>query len=281
MVQPVSFVSLASLADPAVNLAVVPAQVASLQRVPPALLIAPVTDATIVTYEDGTTLAVVGTVAATLAALNGASVGSSLVLLPSLADPAVNLAIQGARVSGLTAIAAALLIPPVVAATRVLYEDGTTRNVVGTVAATAAALAVATPAPPSPGSFAAQFLFQIAVAGAFSTVNAALTLAPGSVITIPAGGAGNWLIQAIAYMATSNIANGVQATIRKNGGALGQLLTLAAGSLAVGDSAPFVGIVFDNPAVGDTFDLAIAANPGGGADTADASGIIVSGFKTN
>lgn len=285
MTQPVSFVTFPQLVDPTKNTAIVPAQVASLSPVPATLLVPPTPAGTIVTFEDGTEVGVVGTVAAVGAALAAAAVGSSLVLLPSLADPAVSLAIQGARVSALVPVPAQLLIPPVTDGTRIVYEDGTERAVVGTVAATAAALTVA-PVPPAAQPFELQYLLdskQQNVPTA-STNNAATQPIPGAAITVPVGGAGTWLLFGGGIFGTDTpAAEGVRAVLTVNGGDVGGPLTVGAGIgapagpiFSFGNSLRLNGV-----ADGDVLGIGFRATVGGGAPLALASSAWVTAWRVN
>lgn len=271
MAQPVSFVTFPQLANPNLNVAIVPAQVASLQRVPGNLLVPPTTDGTIVTFEDGTEVGVVGTVNAVGAALAAAAVGSSLVLRPSLADPAVNLAIQGARVSALLPVPAQLLVPPTTDGTRIVYEDGTERTVVGTVAATAAALVVAPPAPPStlPNWLRAS---TSSAMGVDETTAAAFAPIPGAVITTPAGFTSSCILSLGGTGESTNAAaSGGAIRVTKNGGAIGRTLQWGPGQFAA-NGIPAMGLgamglqLLDGTVPGDLWGIEIACVPGGGAD---------------
>lgn len=288
MTQPVSFVAFPQLVDPTKTTAIVPAQVASLSPVPAALLVPPTPAGTIVTFEDGTEVAVVGTVAAVGAALAAAVVGSSLVLLPSLADPAVSLAIQGARVSALVPVPAQLLVPPVTDGTRIVYEDGTERAVVGTVAATAAALTVAPPPPIPPviPPFGTQYLLQTAAQNVPSstTNSAAPTPVPGALVTIPAGGAGDWLVNVSGAVGSNTPAtDGVRAAILLNGAEVAGPLQIPGGATAATTAVWWFSQwgLFGGLVVGDTLGAGFRATPGGGVPLAIAASFSVTAWRVN
>jgi hypothetical protein len=140
------------------------------------------------------------------------------------------------------------------------------------------ALLIAAGALPFPQSFTALYDLLTAAAGAFATSLAAMTAVPGSAIVIPQ--AGTWLFIASAVIGSDTAAtDGAAIQIHKNGAPIGAGLNVPTFLVNNVFSSSWCETSLDPAIVGDTYDVRLAAIPGGGVPQALCAGVRLTAFR--